>query len=150
MRQPSLSPSDAIYIAVNIPHASKWNFPHNVGKARYGYENQNNSGLLRRSIRRCPADRLERGRRRGAIHAGGGKPTPIIVEGGAYTASNDPQAAVVPVLEDEENVLSTGDTGFVEWKFTVREAGLYRIDIRYRPLEGKGNAIERKLGRQRR
>ena len=68
---------------------------------------------------------------------------PIIVEGGAYTASNDPQAAVVPVLEDEENVLSTGDTGFVEWKFTVREAGLYRIDIRYRPLEGKGNAIER-------
>lgn len=70
---------------------------------------------------------------------------PIIVEGGAYTASNDPQAAVVPVLEDEENVLSTGDTGFVEWKFTVREAGLYRIDIRYRPLEGKGNAIERKL-----
>ena len=74
------------------------------------------------------------------------RPTePVVIQGADYTNTNDKGIQVLDQLDDKKNVLTTSDEGFVEWEFNVREAGLYHIEICYRPLEGKGNAIERNL-----
>ena len=68
-----------------------------------------------------------------------------MVRGSDYTDTNDKALKVLPELEGVKDVLATGSEGFVEWEFDVRQAGLYHIALRYCPLEGKGNAIERNI-----
>lgn len=69
----------------------------------------------------------------------------IVVRGSEYTDTNDKALKVLPEMEGVKDVLATGSEGFVEWEFDVRQAGLYHIALRYCPLEGKGNAIERNV-----
>lgn len=41
--------------------------------------------------------------------------------------------------------LATSESGYVEWEVEIPESGLYNIEIKYFPLEGRGGDIERAL-----
>ena len=69
--------------------------------------------------------------------------TSIRINGNSYTNAADPDAKTLEEFHGAANTLATGSSGFVEWEFDVPEQGLYSIAIRYCPIPGKGNAIER-------
>ncbi len=54
---------------------------------------------------------------------------------------------VAPKVEtvDGRRAIVTAEEGLVEWKFTVKEEGLYDVVTDYYPVEGKGSTIERVL-----
>ena len=63
-----------------------------------------------------------------------------------YSASQNNGAEMTDDLLLEGNpVLKTGETGYVEWKFSVEQEGLYNLSMDYYPIEGKGASIVRKL-----
>ncbi len=45
----------------------------------------------------------------------------------------------------KENYIQTEEKSFVEWTFTVQEAGNYNLYIKYIPLEGNGLSIQRRM-----
>lgn len=69
----------------------------------------------------------------------------IIVNGVDYIRSDIEPEIVSGFAEYDQNVLVTGEGGYVEWEFEVEQAGLYNISIKYYPLEGSGVDIEREL-----
>ena len=76
------------------------------------------------------------------------KPLPkgeILLAGGEYSASEGDIETLTSYEGLEGNIINTSDTGYVEWKFDVKEAGLYNIGLTYYPVEGKRSAIEREL-----
>lgn len=68
----------------------------------------------------------------------------ILIDTENFTASDEANASVGEVC-GEQNILKTGDRGYVEWTFEAPAAGLYNIEISYCPLEGKGNTIKRNI-----
>jgi ABC-type glycerol-3-phosphate transport system substrate-binding protein len=48
-------------------------------------------------------------------------------------------------FEGEERVLRTEETGFVEYRFHIDDAGFYNILVEYFPVEGRGVDIERSV-----
>lgn len=60
------------------------------------------------------------------------------VEGMSSPAMELPQGA-------STEAIATGDEGTITWRFHVQEAGLYRIEMNIKPLEGKDSDIEREL-----
>ena len=46
---------------------------------------------------------------------------------------------------DDEAVLDSDETGWVEWKVEIAEAGLYQFHLDYYPLPGRGASLERAL-----
>ena len=77
-----------------------------------------------------------------AQHADAARPeTSVTVSGTAYSAytGEKPEATEI----DAQAMLSTAPEGEVTWTVNLAEAGLYRIEVEYYPLSGKGSAIER-------
>ena len=77
-----------------------------------------------------------------AQHADAARPeTSVTVSGTAYSAytGEKPEATEI----DGQAMLSTAPEGEVTWTVNLAEAGLYRIEVEYYPLSGKGSAIER-------
>jgi len=63
----------------------------------------------------------------------------IIIDITRYKKTDDMQA----ILDDDG--ISTGDRGIIEWEFTVKDAGFYNIQVSYLPLKGTNLSIERKI-----
>ena len=64
----------------------------------------------------------------------------ISLDGGQFSSAENVQVAD---YEGEKNVAMTGETGSVTYTFSVREEGLYAVNLKYIPLEGNGNIIQR-------
>lgn len=58
-------------------------------------------------------------------------------------------ARILPAPEDAgqavSRIIETDETGFVEWEFDIAAAGLYQLQLVYRPIPGRGASIERAL-----
>ncbi|MFC5468918.1 extracellular solute-binding protein [Cohnella suwonensis] len=78
-------------------------------------------------------------------YAQAAKPAEAVrIKGDSYSAKDGCECNVLPGYEGASgNVLSTGDSGSVTWKFDVKTEGLYQIKLRYFTAEGKSAAIER-------
>ncbi len=70
----------------------------------------------------------------------------VVVEGESYADAEGGQVSVVKNYEGMNGeAVVTDETGSVTWRFRVEEEGMYRIGLRYYPVEGKSSAIERML-----
>ncbi len=67
-----------------------------------------------------------------------------IILAAEYSAAED-----VQVIENlgsyQGKILSTSETGYVEWKVNIAEEGLYNIKTKYYPVEGRTSSIEREI-----
>ncbi len=59
--------------------------------------------------------------------------------------TNDIEGSTQPSLIIPERDPEREERGFVEWEIMVEEAGLYNIEFKYYPVEGRGSTIERDL-----
>jgi ABC-type sugar transport system, periplasmic component len=77
-------------------------------------------------------------------HAADPRPeTRIDIEATRYAASNGAELKSLRDYEGEaESLAWTGESGWVEWSFEARSAGLYDMALRYIALPGKGMNIE--------
>jgi ABC-type glycerol-3-phosphate transport system substrate-binding protein len=77
-------------------------------------------------------------------YAGAARPRSLVeIPAVEYSASKGAELKVLSEYEGERNVLSwTGESGWVEWNFTVPESGLYSANLRYFPLGVKGMNVE--------
>lgn len=70
----------------------------------------------------------------------------IILEATAYS---DAEQGLVEVYSDYEgmsgNSLYTSESGYVEWKVEIAEAGYYCIKVEYYPVEGRSASIQRSI-----
>jgi len=78
------------------------------------------------------------------------KPRPksvIIIPGVKYSSfSKDLNLKVLTDLtSDKHPVILTGENGYIEWTFNIKEEGLYNIAVKYFPIKGKNSSIEREL-----
>lgn len=77
------------------------------------------------------------------------KPQPsddIVIDGAAYSSADGMMPEVVDGYAGiEGKAVKTEDSGSISWRLEVAEEGLYRMMIRYYPLQGKGTDIEREL-----
>lgn len=64
----------------------------------------------------------------------------LSLDGGQFSSAENVQ---VVDYEGRKNVAMTGETGSVTYTFSVRQEGLYAINLEYFPLEGNGNIIQR-------
>jgi len=70
----------------------------------------------------------------------------LIVPGGSYASAEGMEPKRVRRLEDRSiDAVETGESGSITWQVEVPEDGLYGIEIRYYPVEGKGADIDREL-----
>src|SRR5690606_7752877 len=68
----------------------------------------------------------------------------IIIPAGEYTDTDMKEIQLIDNLAGAK-ALVTGERGYVEWEVEIPESGLYNIEVKYFPLEGKGGVIERGL-----
>jgi len=78
------------------------------------------------------------------------KPKPesvIIIPGVKYSNhSKDLNLKILTNLTpDKHPVIFTGENGYIEWTFNIKEEGLYNIAVKYFPIKGKNSSIEREL-----
>jgi ABC-type glycerol-3-phosphate transport system substrate-binding protein len=67
----------------------------------------------------------------------------INVKASGYVASAGASLARLPEYKGEKDVVQwTGESGWVEWAVSVPETGLYRVALRYIPLESKAMDVE--------
>ena len=70
----------------------------------------------------------------------------IEISGAEYDKETTTDTAVeIGNFGGEDNVLKTGDTGEVSWRFTVPKDARYVVDVYYYPIEYKKSDIERIL-----
>nr|WP_255654285.1 extracellular solute-binding protein [Cohnella sp. REN36] len=71
---------------------------------------------------------------------------PVRIKGESYSTADGCDCQILQDYEGAEgNVLRTGDSGSVTWRFNVPSEGLYQLKLRYYTAPGKSAAIERKL-----
>ncbi len=71
--------------------------------------------------------------------------TGFVIDAINYSAADkDPEVLQNYDGSMKSSVLTT-EEGYIEWEFDVPASGMYNINIRYYPYEGKGSAIERIL-----
>ncbi|MBO9604425.1 MAG: extracellular solute-binding protein [Paenibacillaceae bacterium] len=82
-----------------------------------------------------------------AAHAGDPRPNePITIEAESYRrVEGMPAEAVAAFAGSPGLAIRTAESGSIEWEVDVKQGGLYRIGVRYYPVEGKSSAIEREL-----
>ena len=68
----------------------------------------------------------------------------VVVAGGNFIQADEGFCAASS-YQGRDNVALTADEGGITWQVTVPEAGLYKIELEYFPMEGKNNTIEREL-----
>lgn len=71
--------------------------------------------------------------------------TEIIITATEYSSTDMDLVVAEELSEYEDQVLITGEVGYVEWEITVEHAGLYNLAMMYLPIEGRGVDIERDL-----
>ncbi|WP_019636920.1 extracellular solute-binding protein [Paenibacillus fonticola] len=70
----------------------------------------------------------------------------IRIQGEDYFAATGEGFEIVSELDGlDGTAVMTPETGTMDWKVQIKEAGLYHIRIHYLPIKGKSSAIERKL-----
>lgn len=69
----------------------------------------------------------------------------IIISGINYKSYQGDIKKFSNLTKDKHPVLYMGDSGYVEWEFSIKEEGLYNIAVRYYPIKGKNSSIEREL-----
>ncbi|SDY95189.1 ABC-type glycerol-3-phosphate transport system, substrate-binding protein [Evansella caseinilytica] len=69
----------------------------------------------------------------------------ILIKGADYSRAD----MDVEILSDfegaEEATIKTNETGSIEWEVNVEAEGLYNIEIKYFPIEGKSSSMEREV-----
>lgn len=68
---------------------------------------------------------------------------PVELDLFAYTAEPGSAEPRSGLGEEQDTALYTAESGWVEWSFQVQEAGVYALELRYLPAEGKGSSIVR-------
>ncbi|MCJ8009937.1 extracellular solute-binding protein [Lederbergia wuyishanensis] len=70
----------------------------------------------------------------------------ILIEGEEFAASNDMNPEILTNFEGMNGkAVKTEETGSITWEFDVKEEGLYNIQLKYFPIEGKSSSAEREL-----
>ena len=64
----------------------------------------------------------------------------IVLQAAEYSAAEGEEIALLP-----DGTLSTGQRGYVEYRFSVPEDGLYTVTLRYFPGTGSGGDMLRAL-----
>lgn len=67
----------------------------------------------------------------------------IVIQGEDYIEAEDMEAKIIEV--DDGYAVETDEVGTIHWEVDVPEEGLYNMQIRYFPIEGKSSSIEREL-----
>jgi len=71
---------------------------------------------------------------------------PIVIDAASYSRT---EGLATERRDDFEGMhgrsLFTGDEGLIEWTFEAPETGLYNMEVRYYPVEGKSSAIQRSI-----
>lgn len=69
----------------------------------------------------------------------------VTVNGGDFTASEGVDAVLTELQERKGSFVQQGASGFVEYTFNVKKAGLYNIEVEYYTIEGNATDVERKI-----
>lgn len=69
----------------------------------------------------------------------------IIISSENYSGGNEDTKIISEYAGAKGMSVLSGEEGYAEWTFTVAEAGLYNIALKYFPYEGKGGTINRSL-----
>ncbi len=69
----------------------------------------------------------------------------VLITADNYSGGSDDIEFITNYSGSEGRSVLTSEDGYAEWTFTVEQAGLYNIVLRYFPYEGKGGDINRSL-----
>jgi hypothetical protein len=71
--------------------------------------------------------------------------TEFTVDAANYSATDQNVEILQNYDGSQKSSVLTPEEGYIEWEINVPETGMYNINIKYYPYEGKGSAIERIL-----
>ncbi|UVI30160.1 extracellular solute-binding protein [Paenibacillus spongiae] len=70
----------------------------------------------------------------------------LTIPGDRFSNAEGMQINVVDGVDGASGkAIETGESGIVSWELDVQDEGLYNIELRFRPMEGKGSDIDREL-----
>ncbi len=64
----------------------------------------------------------------------------VVIKGSNYSSIKD-----MPHVEKKQNSVITQESGEITWEFDVPNEGMYNIQVKYFPTEGKNSTIERTI-----
>ncbi|MCR2821527.1 extracellular solute-binding protein [Lederbergia panacisoli] len=70
----------------------------------------------------------------------------ILIEGEDFTSSHEMNPEILTSFEGiDGKAVKTEETGSITWEFDVADEGLYNVQLKYFPIEGKSSSAEREF-----